>query len=78
MESAEWIMASGISNSLNEALQAATTSLARWLAREYKLSPNETAIVLGTSVRYDVAEVVDPLVHIVAKLHKDVLATLKE
>ncbi|HUQ94677.1 MAG TPA: acetamidase/formamidase family protein [Bryobacteraceae bacterium] len=78
MENAEWVMASGISNSLNEALQAATTSLARWVAHEYKLNPNETAIVLGTSVRFDVAEVVDPLVHIVAKLHKDVLATLKE
>ena len=78
MESPEWLMASGIGNSLNDALQQATTSLAQWLAREYKLSPNETAIVLGTSVRYDIAEVVNAVVHIVAKVRKEVLATLKE
>jgi amidase len=76
MESDEWLMASGIANSLPEALQQATTELARWLERDYKLNANEAAIVLGTSVRYDIAEVVDPLVHIVAKVSKETLATL--
>ncbi len=78
MENDEWIMASGIANSLPEALQQATTELVRWIERDYKLSTNEAAIVAGTSIRYDIAEVVDPLVHIVAKLNKDVLATLKQ
>ena len=78
MENGEWLMASGIANSLPEALQQATTELVRWLERDYKLSANEAAIVAGTSIRYDIAEVVDPLVHIVAKLSKDVLATLKD
>jgi hypothetical protein len=36
----------------------------------------KAAIVVGTSIRYDIAEVVDPLVHIVAKISKEVLATL--
>ena len=78
MENDEWLMASGIANSLPEALQQATTELVRWLERDYKLNANEAAIVVGTSIRYDIAEVVDPLVHIVAKVSKEVLATLKD
>lgn len=78
MENDEWLMASGIANSLPEALQQSTTQLVRWLERDYKLSANEAAIVVGTSVKYDIAEVVDPLVHIVAKISKETLATLKE
>jgi acetamidase/formamidase len=76
MENDDWLMASGIANSLPEALQMATTELVRWLERDYKLSPNEASIVLGFSIRYDIAEVVDPLVHIVAKVSKEVLATI--
>jgi hypothetical protein len=45
----------------------ATTQLVNWFERDYKLDPNEAAVVLGTAMRYDIAEVVDPLVHIVAK-----------
>ncbi|MDQ6664274.1 MAG: acetamidase/formamidase family protein [Acidobacteriota bacterium] len=76
-ENDEYLMASGIAGSLPDALQQATTELARWLERDYKLSPNESNIVLGTSIRYDIAEVVDPQVHIVAKVSKTVLATLQ-
>jgi len=76
-ENSEYLMALGIANSLPEALQSATTELANWLQRDYKLNPNEAAIVLGTSMHYNVAEVVDPLVHVVAKVRKDALAGLK-
>jgi len=76
-ENDEYLMASGIAGSLQDALQEATTELALWLERDYKLSPNESNIVLGSSIRYDIAEVVDPQVHIVAKVSKAVLATLK-
>jgi acetamidase/formamidase len=78
MENDEWLMVSGIANSLPEALQQATTEMVRWLERDYKLSANEAALVAGTSIRYEIAEVVDPLVHIVAKMSKEVLAPLKE
>jgi acetamidase/formamidase len=78
MEDGEWLMASGIANSLPEALQQATTELVLWLERDYKLSANEAAIVVGSSIRYDIAEIIDPLVHIVAKMNKTLLATLKE
>lgn len=77
-ENDEFIMAMGIANSLPDALRQATTQLARWLERDYHLTPNESAIVLGTSIRYDIAEVVDPQVNIVAKVSKQALAQLKK
>jgi acetamidase/formamidase len=76
-ENDDYIMAMGIAGSLPDALRQATTSLARWLEHDYHLTPNETAMVLGSSMRYEVAEVVDPQVNVVAKVSKTVLATLK-
>jgi acetamidase/formamidase len=76
-ENNEYLMSSGIGNSLTDALQQATTQLVNWLQTDYALTPNEAAVVLGTAMQYDIAEVVDPLMHIVAKIRKDVLAPLK-
>jgi acetamidase/formamidase len=78
MESTEYWMASGIANSLPEALQAATTNLSQWLESEYKLSASEIGVVLGSGMRYDIAEVVDPQVHIVAKISKALLAQIQK
>jgi amidase len=77
-ESDEYIMAMGIANSLPDAVKQATTQLARWIERDYHLTPNESAIVMGTSIRYDIAEIVDPQVNVVAKLSKSVLAQLSK
>ena len=76
-ENAQYRMASGIANSLTEAVQQATTNLSQWLADDYKLNANEVALVLGTSIRYDIAELVDPLVHVVAKIDKSVLSQIQ-
>jgi amidase len=76
-ENDDYWMSSGVGNSLTEALQLATTQLVNWLERDYRLDPNEAAVVLGTAMRYDIAEVVDPLVHVVAKIRKDAVALLK-
>jgi amidase len=76
-ENDEYLMALGIANSLPEAVQFATTGLANWLQRDWKLEPNEAAVVLGTAVQYNIAELVDPLVHVVAKIRKSALADLK-
>jgi acetamidase/formamidase len=76
-ENDEFLMSLGIANSLPEAVQSATTELANWLQRDYKLDPNEAAIVLGTAMQYNIAELVDPLVHVVAKVRKDAVAGLK-
>jgi len=77
-ENGEYVMALGIGNSLTDALQAATTNLAQWLERDYKLNAAEVAMVLGTSMRYDIAEVVDPQVNLVAKVPKSVLSQLRQ
>jgi len=77
-ENDESIMAMGIAGSLPDALRQATTALARWIEHDYKLTANETAIVLGSSIRYDIAEIVDPQVNIVAKVSKSVLDSLSK
>ena len=76
-EDDRYLMASGIAGSLPDALRGATTSLARWIEKDYHLTPNESAIVLGSSIRYDVAELVDPQIHVVARVEKAVLEGLK-
>jgi acetamidase/formamidase len=76
-ENDDFLMSLGIANSLPEAVQSATTGLANWLQRDYKLEPNEAAIVLGTAMQYNVAELVDPLVHVVAKVRKEAVTGLK-
>lgn len=78
MENADYLMASGIAGSIDEAFRGATTNLARWLERMYGLNAAEVSSVLGTAMVYDVAEVVDPQPHVVAKVPKSVLAALKK
>lgn len=75
-ENADYVMVSGIGGSLNDALQRATTGLARWLKAKYQLDDSDVAAVLGTSLQYDVAEVVDPKFHVVAKIRKDTLSKI--
>lgn len=77
-ENAEYIMSIGIGGSLDQALQRATTDMARWLEGEYKLNSTESAIILGFAMRYDVADLVGTQVSIVAKIPKATLAPLKK
>ena len=76
-ENDEYLMSIGISGDLSDALRAATTDLARWLERDYGLNDPEVAAVLGTSMRYHVAELVGSEVSIVAKIPKIVLRQLR-
>jgi len=76
-ENADYLMASGIAGSLDDALRGATTNLVRWLEKKYGLNAAEVSSVLGTAMVYDVAEVVDPSIHVVAKVPKPALASLK-
>ena len=73
-----FLMAMGIAGSLTEGLQLATTEMARWLEERHKLNPSEVASVLGTAMRYDIAEVVDPLVNVVARVPKKALAQIRK
>jgi acetamidase/formamidase len=76
-EDSRYVMFSGIGNSVNEALQAATAGLVDWLKDRYQLGTADIAMILGTSLQYDVAEIVDPRPHVVARLSKDVLAQIQ-
>jgi len=77
-ESDEYLMASGIANSLQEALQMATTQLANWLQRDYKLNASEASVVMGFAMKYDIADLVGTQVSIAAKLPKSALAKLRK
>ena len=75
-ENGEYIMVSGVSGSPNDALQIATAGLSNWLKSYYLLNSAEIATVLASSIHYDIATVVDPKVHVVAKIRKDILSQI--
>lgn len=75
-ENDEFVMVSGVDGSLTSAMQAATSGLSKWLSQRYQLNAAEIATVLANSIQYDIAEVVDPHVHVVAKVRKTVLGQI--
>ena len=77
LENKDYLMSMGIAGSLIDALQVATAQLAEWLAADYHLNDNEIALVMGTVLKYDVAEMVDPQINVVAKVPKAVLSRLR-
>ncbi len=75
-ESPEYLMSIGIAGDLQEALRLATSDLTRWLTSQYKLNSAEVASVLGTALKYDVADMVGTQVSIVAKVPRALVAKL--
>jgi acetamidase/formamidase len=76
-ENADFVMAIGFAGSLDSAFREATSELASWLQSDYSLSDGDVAAVLGTSIQYNIAEVADRNVGVVAKIPKRTLALLK-
>lgn len=74
----DYLMSMGVGGSIEDALQIATAQLADWLKSEYHLNDNDLALVLGTALKYDVAEMVDPHFDVVAKVPRSALAGLKK
>jgi len=72
-----YLMVMGIDETLDRAVRRAVTGLARWIEADYHLAPEEAAAIIGSSVHFDVAEIADPQVNIVAKLNKAALAALR-
>jgi acetamidase/formamidase len=70
VENAEYLMAMGLSGSLDDAFREAGSALASWIQQDYKLTGKETAILLGAVVEYQISEVADRNVGIVAKVRK--------
>jgi amidase len=75
-ENGDYLMAIGLSGSLDDAFRIATSELAEWLQTDYNLNASEAAVVLGTSVEYNISEVADRNVGIVAKIRKNALLAL--
>ena len=77
-EDAQFLMSMGVAGGLQDALQTATSQMAAWLKLDYNLTDSEVAAVLGTSLRYDVTELVDPQYNVAARIAKSALAGLKK
>jgi amidase len=73
VENAEYLMAMGLSGSLDDAFRQAGSALAQWLQQDYKLTGKETAILLGAVIEYQISEVADRNVGVVAKIRKKYL-----
>ena len=70
-------MSLGVGNSLDEALRRATSDMARWLEKEYKLSATDAAIVLGFAARYDIPDVVAPNFGVTLRVPKSALRQVR-
>ena len=70
VENDEHLMAMGLGGSLDEAFREATSALASWIEKDYGLTGPEAAILLGATIQYQISEVADRNVGVVAKIRK--------
>jgi acetamidase/formamidase len=68
------IFAAGNARPLDQALQHATTEMARWLQQDYGLDALGAHILLGQCVEYEIGNVFDPAYTVVCKVAKSLLA----
>ncbi len=73
IENDQYLMAMGLSGSLDDAFKEATSALAAWLESDYGLTGPEAAILLGATVEYEISEVADRNAGVVAKIAKKYL-----
>lgn len=76
-ETKDYLIAFGVTGSVPESIQVATSELAKWIKKDYKLSDSEVAILFASTLKYDVTELVDPRFNVAAKVPKSVLASMK-
>jgi acetamidase/formamidase len=77
-ETADYLISFGVSGSVPESIQLATTQLAEWMKKDYHLNDSEIALLFGDVLKYDITELVDPHFNVAAKVPKSVLATLNK
>ena len=78
VESPTQIMTLGQAGSLDDALRMATAGMTQWLEQDYGLTLSESAQVLGSSVKFVVANLAGRSVGVAAKLDKSILAGLRK
>jgi len=77
-ETRDYLISFGVSGSVPDSIQLATTQLAEWIKHDYHLTDSEVALFLGDVMQYDITELVDPHFNVVAKVPKSALATLNQ
>lgn len=78
VETPDYLSSVGIAGSLDRAITRATSDMARWLESEYQLSSTETALVMGTAVKYDVPDIVPPAFSIAIRVSKAAVDRIRE
>jgi amidase len=76
VENDTYIMATGYEGSIDDSFKTAVDNMVDWLEDVYKLTPSESAQVLGTSAEVKLAEAADRNAGVAIKLRKDRLATI--
>jgi acetamidase/formamidase len=72
-ENDEEIFTVGNARPLDQALQHATTEMARWLEADYGLDVRAISLLMGESVQYHIGNVYDPAYTVVCRMSKSVL-----
>ena len=73
VEDADYIMTVGMDATLDQSLKIATKEMLDWLQQTYHLTLEEATQVMGSSIEYKIAEIVDPKVEVVAMIKKSAL-----
>lgn len=76
-EDERYIFAAGNARPLDQALQHATTEMARWLRADYGLDLRAASTLMGQCVEYDIGNVYDPAYTVICKMPRAVLASLR-
>jgi acetamidase/formamidase len=76
-ETKDYLIAFGVTGSVPQSIQDATSQLATWIKKKYDLSDSEVAILFASELKYDVTELVDSRYNVAAKVPKSVLAGMK-
>lgn len=75
-ETGTHLLAVGNARPLDQALQHATSEMARWLQQDYGLDRAGAHTLMGQCVEYEVANVFDPAYTVVCKVSKALLARI--
>jgi acetamidase/formamidase len=73
IEDATYIMTVGMDATIDNSLKIATKGMLDWLQQDYQLTLEEATQVMGSSIEYKIAEIVDPKVEVVAMIKKNIL-----
>lgn len=76
-ETKDYLVAFGVSGSVPDSIQIATSQLATWIKKQYSLNESEVAILFAAILKYDITELVDSQYNVAAKVPKSVLAGMK-